>query len=378
VRSFHPYSMNLLVDAHQDLAWNILTYGRDYTRSVDETRRLEKDSMAVEQNGDTLLSWQEYQRGRVAVVFATLFAAPIRAKMGEWDKQFYADSEQAYRIYRGHMDVYARLFDQHPDKFRPVRTKRELDSVIETWTRPIAEDSPNPVGKAPPVGIVHLMEGADCIRRLDDLEEWWELGVRVIGPAWMSTRYCGGTREPGPLTDEGRALLEAMSSFGFTLDLSHMAWESANEALDRYEGPIIASHSNALKLVKGSDSNRHLTDEIIERIIERDGVIGVVPFNRFLVHGWQNNDPRSAVPLEMVAAQIDYVCQKAGNTKHSGFGTDFDGGFGLQHVPSEIDTIVDLHKLAPMLAARGYNAADITAIFGGNWINHLKKSLPTS
>ena len=24
----------LIVDAHQDLAWNMLTYGRDYTRSA--------------------------------------------------------------------------------------------------------------------------------------------------------------------------------------------------------------------------------------------------------------------------------------------------------------------------------------------------------
>jgi membrane dipeptidase len=246
------------------------------------------------------------------------------------------------------LDVYSRLFDQQHDKFRPVRNKPELDSIISAWN--------GPADAARPVGIVHLMEGGDCIRRLEDLEEWWERGVRVIGPAWMSTRYCGGTREPGPLTDEGRA----------------------NEALDRYDGPIIATHANALKLIKGSDSNRHLTDEIIERIIERDGVIGVVPFNRFLVHGWKNSNPRSAVPLEMVAAQIDYVCQKAGNAQHSGFGTDFDGGFGLQHVPPEINTIVDLHQLAPLLAARGYNDADIANIFGGNWINHLKKSLPTS
>jgi hypothetical protein len=31
----------MIVDAHQDLAWNMLTFGRDYTRSAAETRRLE-------------------------------------------------------------------------------------------------------------------------------------------------------------------------------------------------------------------------------------------------------------------------------------------------------------------------------------------------
>ena len=150
------------------------------------------------------------------------------------------------------------------------------------------------------------------------------------------------------------------------------------QALDEYEGNLIASHSNALKQVKNGNSNRFLTDEIIEKIIERNGVIGVVPFNRFLIQGWKNSDPRELCPLDMVAAQIDYICQIAGDARPAGFGTDFDGGFGLQHVPPEINTIADLHKLVPMLANRGYNESDIDAIFGGNWIDFMKRTLPRS
>jgi membrane dipeptidase len=119
-----------------------------------------------------------------------------------------------------------------------------------------------------------------------------------------------------------------------------------------------------------------LTDEIIERIVERDGVIGVVPFNRFLIQGWKNSDPRSYCPLDMVAAQIDYICQKAGSARHVGFGTDFDGGFGLQHIPPELDTIADLHKIVPLLEVRGYSQEDIDAVLGGNWIEFLRRNLP--
>ena len=53
----------------------------------------------------------------------------------------------------------------------------------------------------------------------------------IIGPAWMSTKFCGGTREPGPLTKDGHALLDVMADMGFALDLSHMDWEAAHEAL---------------------------------------------------------------------------------------------------------------------------------------------------
>jgi membrane dipeptidase len=362
----------LTVDAHQDLAWNILTFGRDYTLSAADTRQREAGGLAPQVNGDTLLGYPDYMRGNVALIFATLFAAPVRAKAGDWDKLTYVDSNQARHLYSDQLDAYKYLVDRAPEKFRLVLSTRDLESVLSAWSSD-EEEKPDL-----PVGLIPLMEGGEAIRSLDELAEWWERGVRIIGPAWMSNRFCGGTREPGPLTQEGRSLLDAMAEIGFMLDLSHMDWAAAREALDVFEGPILASHANALRQVKDGESNRFLTDDIIERIVEHKGVIGVVPFNRFLIQTWKNSDPREACPLEMVAAQIDYICQKAGDTSHVGFGTDFDGGFGLQHVPAGIDTIADLHKLVPMLASRGYNEEDINAIYGGNWIKLLKKSLPSS
>ena len=111
-------------------------------------------------------------------------------------------------------------------------------------------------------------------------------------------------------------------------------------------------------------------------IIGRDGVIGIVPNNRFRIEGWKKSDPRSDCPLDMVAAQMDYICQKAGNARHVGFGTDFDGGFGLQQIPEGLDTIADLQLVAPLLQTRGYTETDISAIMGGNWLDTLLRNLP--
>ena len=358
---------HILVDAHVDIAYNMVTFKRDYILPIEITRQKENGTFVTEINGDTTLSWQEFQRGHVAIVFSTLFAAPHRGKTPDWESQVYSNAEQAYKIYSSQIDVYERLFDQHPDKFTPIRNQSQLEATLAAWANP---------QNAHPTGFVTLMEGADGIRSIDELEEWWQRGVRIIGPAWKSTRFCGGTGEPGPLTKEGHELLEAMASIGFALDLSHMAWESATEALDIYNGTIIASHSNALKQVKNGTLNRFLTDETIEGIIQRDGVIGIVPFNKFLDESWNINTSRSEIPLSMVAAQMDYICQKAGNARHVAFGTDFDGGFGLQHIPEGLDSIADLQKLAPLLEARGYSDADIDLIFGGNWINILRRVLP--
>jgi membrane dipeptidase len=68
---------------------------------------------------------------------------------------------------------------------------------------------------------------------------------------------------------------------------------------------------------------------------------------------------------------IDYICQLAGSTRHSGIGTDLDGGFGREQCPADLDTIADLQKLPALFQARGYKDADIEAILHGNFIRFL-------
>jgi membrane dipeptidase len=152
--------------------------------------------------------------------------------------------------------------------------------------------------------------------------------------------------------------------------------QAALQALDRYPGMIIASHANAIALLKGARSNRHLSQRLLHGLLARDGVIGVVPFNTFLKTGWRRGDDRAEVTLEHVVAQIDHVCQSAGDAAHVGLGSDFDGGFGLDSVPAGIETVADLQKLVPLLSERGYAEADIAAIMGGNWQRVLEAVLP--
>jgi membrane dipeptidase len=377
--------MPLMIDSHQDIAWNMLTYGRDYTRSVQDTRRLEAGTTTPARNGDCLVGWPEYQRGQVAVVFATLFATPAKWMEPE-DTVVYKDDQTAHRLYRDQIDVYRKLADSQPDKFWLVSSRKELDAVIEHWSRPAREDEGHSARfteserdvRGHPVGLVYLMEGADGIRSPQELSEWYELGLRIIGLAWAGTRYCGGTSEPGPLTDEGRRLISAMADYNFILDLSHMDEAAALESLDRYEGPVMATHSNCAALMPGSGTNRHLSDRVIRGLIERDGVIGLIPLNTFLKVGWlrKSGSRREEVSLDAFIAHIDHVCQLAGNADHAGIGSDFDGGFGLQSIPPELDTIADLQRVASKLLALGYSEADAANVLGGNWLRFLQKHLP--
>jgi membrane dipeptidase len=273
----------LIVDAHQDLAWNMLTFGRDYTRSAAETRRLETGGEAPLRNGDTLLGWQDYQRGRVALVFSVLFVTPAHRREA-WETVFYRDADQAHSLYRAQLDLYHRLADKHADKFRLLQQRDDLDELLAHWGRPeldIAAGEGEGNGRDPqhqaevdskpghPVGLVTLMEGAEGVRQPSELDEWWQLGVRLIGPAWAGTRFCGGTREPGPLTKEGYDLLEGMADLGFVLDVTHMDEWALMQALDAYPGAIVSTHANAQWLLKDEDSNRHLSERAIWGLLER-------------------------------------------------------------------------------------------------------------
>jgi membrane dipeptidase len=362
--------MPIIVDAHADIAYNMLKYGRDYTRSADETRRLEAGGPNVQDNEDTLLGWPDYQRGQVAVIFSTLFATPARWHKSGNDLQVYKTYDEAHKLYREQLLTYHRMTDSIPDKFRLVTTVRDLDLILDHWQNPSPE-------QGHPVGMVPLMEGAEAIRDLSELEEWYELGLRLIGPAWVGTRYSGGWREPGPLTKEGRKLLSAMSDYNYILDLSHMDEKATLEALDTYNGPIVATHGNCLSLLPNYDSNRQFSDRVLEGIIERDGMVGLVPYTPYLKAGWTvGKNRREEVPLRLVADHIDHVCQIAGDSLHAGIGSDFDGGLGLQSVPPEIDTVADLQNLVSLLGTRGYSETDIANILGGNWIARLKRDLP--
>ena len=362
----------LIIDSHQDLAWNMLTYGRDYTRSVKETRRLEAGTEVPARNGDCIVGWPEYQQGKVAVVFSTLYATPARKKEGG-DFIVYKDSETAHRLYRDQIDIYRKLVDSHPDKFRLISSTPELDSVIAHWSTPGTDSATHPVG------LIYLMEGADGIRSPHELSEWWDLGLRMIGLAWAGTRYCGGTSEPGPLTEEGRQLISAMADYNFILDLSHMDEAAAYESLDRYGGPVMATHANCAALMRESDTNRHLPDTVIRGLVEREGVIGVIPLNTFLRAGWsrKNGSRREEVHLDALIAHIDHICQLAGNSEHAAIGSDFDGGFGLQSIPLELDSIADLPLIAAKLMERGYNETDAANVLGGNWLRFLRRNLPS-
>lgn len=357
--------MTWIIDAHQDLAYNMLTHGRDYRRAAAETRALEENSPVPGRTGECLLGWPDFQQAQVAIVFGTLYLSPADSAE-PWDTQQYRSTAEAQKHHLEQYHAYRQLCDRNPDKFRMVCQRKEIDEILHTWETTPA-DFPNHTN---PVGIALLMEGAEGLPALEELEEWHERGLRMVGPVWGGGRYCGagfGDKYPHEFTREGYQLLDIMANLGMALDVSHMNHHSLLQAIDAFSGEVVVATHIACESIHGASRERLITDEGIAHLIERDGVIGIVPSNRFLRANWQRGDTRDKVTLEDLAAHIDHICQIAGSTRHAAFGTDFDGGFGRLTVPDGLDSIADLQKMQSVLANKGYNESDINNIFGRNW-----------
>lgn len=348
-----------IVDGHLDLAENVTLFGHDLTLTVERRRAMEGRT-----SRQATVSLPELERRGVAVVCATVTPGFLTADVGE-------DFEPRSALYRtpeeaeGHALRQIALYEdwERTGRVRLLRSARDLEDHLELWRQ----------DRKP--GLVLLMEGADPIVHVRDLPAWWDRGLRMIGLTYGDTVYgrgvAGGstTFKRGGLTPEGFALLDGMAGLGFIWDISHLAEDGVWEGLDRGFSRVCASHANARALTA---TDRHLSDDVIRAIGERDGVIGLVLYNAFLEPRWREDRSIPVTLQEHARRHAEHIAEIAG-WEHVGIGSDLDGGFGREESPREIDSIFDLHKVGDVVPPEAR-----AGVLGGNWLRFLRKALPAS
>jgi len=345
------HSSDVIIDGHEDIAFNSNILHRDFLLSAHENRVKVDDS----KNGSPTVGLPDLVKGNVRVVFGTIWVPPCLPGV---EKPCYRTPTEAYDMAIQQLNYYKALASQ--EHVRLILTRRDLESALANQGH---------------IGIVLLMEGADPVLSPENVHEWYAQGLRILAPSWMGTHYAGGTHMPGPLTDAGRELMRELEKSRLILDTSHMSDESFFEALDLFRGTVIASHSNCRALVP---TDRQLSDDMIRALISRNGVIGAVFYNAFLVNGWtEAGRVKSQVRLDHVVQHIRHICDIAGDALHVAIGSDLDGGFGVESTPAEIDTVADLRKLPFALSNNGFSDDDVGRIMRGNWMRILETALPT-
>ena len=354
----------LIIDAHLDLSWNALGWNRDLLKSVYSIRAAE-GLIPGKGRAQNTVALPEMRRGRVAVSFATMLARSTGTAAQHID---YGSQAQAHGVAQGQLAYYRAL--ERDGHVRILVDKAGLTAHIAEWTT--WEIDGGDSNNTSPLGFVISMEGADPIRDPGQLQEWWDAGLRLLGPTHYGTgRYAGGTGTELGLTNLGKPLLQEMMRLGMLLDLTHFSDQAFWEAVRIYDGMVLASHNNCRALVP---HQRQFSDKQLELIIERDGVVGAAFDIWMLKPGFVRGDGNEGVFMDHVVDHIDHVCQLAGNSHHAAIGTDLDGGFGREQSPCDLDTIADLQQIPAKLAARGYSNSDIENIMFKNWLRLLVRA----
>lgn len=146
-------------------------------------------------------------------------------------------------------------------------------------------------------------------------------------------------REERGLKDCGRRAVELMDGLGIIIDISHLSDGGAKEILHNRKIPVVASHSNAAEVCGVC---RNLTDELIRRIADCGGVVGV----NFCMDFVGNSDIFAGL-----SAHIAHIV-KVGGEDVIALGSDFDG----IPAPEGLEDCTRVPALFDFLSAHGMRA----------------------
>ncbi len=367
----------IIIDGDYPMAIGAIGAGRDLKKPIDEVRKESPvKTRALEwDNAETMATIPEMRNGKIAAALVKVVACVV--KPGHSHGEF-VSAEAAYGWAQGQLAYYKLL--EHQNEIKILSTKSSFKTHMELW------ESQEDKAKDLPVGFILGMEGADSIVYPEQVNEWYEEGLRVISLSHYGVSYYShgtGTGTDGGLTKSAKPLLKEMEKLNIILDVSHTSDQSVREEFKLFDGPVLASHQNCRSLVPGE---RQQPDDILKEVISRGGVIGssmdTYMLNKNYELDWGGHIPNrreifssESITLEDFVDHIDYICQLSGNSNHAAIGGDTDGQGGAEGAPHDVDTVKDYMKISDILNRRGYKKTDIENVMYKNWSNLFKKEL---
>ncbi len=229
------------------------------------------------------------------------------------------------------------------------------------------------------IAVVLAMEGAEPLRgEAALLPVFFRLGVRILGLAWNGRNaFADGCALSGGLTPAGRRLAETAWSLGMALDVSHLSDAGLADLLALGGGPVLASHSNCRAL---TGVRRNLTDGQLALLGSRGAVVGVNQVG-FLARRPGTDDGLGDLCAHLLhtAAMAGPGCPCLGLDVGQYYEAAVPRPRSYRPDPGDADLLPGyegLSGLAEALADRGMPPAQIAAVFHGNLLSFLRRSLP--
>jgi membrane dipeptidase len=359
-----------LIDGHNDLPWEYRERVRNHLAQIDLRQDTSKLSPPLQTDIARL------RRGKVGGQFWSVYV-PSTLKG--------ADSVQAVLE---QIDDVNRMVAMYPDTFELARTADDIVRIHRT-------------GKI--ASLIGVEGGHSIDNSLAVLRQLYALGARYMTVTHFDNTEWADSATDNPahngLTSFGRTVIGEMNRLGMLVDLSHVAPQTMNAALDVTAAPVIFSHSSSRAIV---DHPRNVPDDVLRRLKDNDGVIMVTWPPTFVsekarvwdaareaerarvaalykgqpdrakaaVTDWETSNPAPRATIADVADHIDHIAKVAG-VDHIGIGSDFDG---ITSVPQGLENVSTYPALFAELVRRGYTDDQLKGIAGLNVLRVMRKA----
>lgn len=360
----------IIVDGHMDLPYRMYNQGNTMTGEVyDFINRQEAGNI-------------DYVRAKEGGVDAPFMAIYIPAG--------YQEKGGAKALADTLIMMVERLASTWPDKIALAKSPEEIEANFKKGLLSL------------PMGI----ENAAAIE--DDLSNvayFYNKGIRYMTLTHGKDNLVGDSsyddaETHGGLSEFGKEVVKEMNRLGMIIDVSHITDKTFFDVAELSSAPIVATHSSVRNFTPGFE--RNVSDEIIQKIAEKDGMVMITfggsfldqayseknTTNRTHIQEWleenklNRNDSaaqayistytaanRPTVHVSKVAEHIDHVVKLVG-VDHVGLGSDFDG-VGDSLPDGLKDASMYPHLIAELLKL-GYSKEDIEKICHKNFFRVWK------
>jgi len=371
----------------------------------DEVRRVHQGAIVIDTHSDTTSrtvdGWNigersetghmDIPRMKEGGLGAEFFAAYVGASYAKSGRAAHRALEMIDTI---RFDIVGR----HPETFELALTAADIERIHKS-------------GK---IAALIAVEGGHAIENdLRILRDFYALGARYMTLTHSNTNdwadSSGDLDDPkvphhNGLTDFGRQVIAEMNRLGMMVDIAHVSDKTFWDALAASRAPIFSSHSSCRAL---SDIPRNMTDEMIAAVAKKGGVVQLNFGSDFLSQKTADASPlrspaamrklqeleekyrdqpqqlaeerkrffrenygkRPRAALDDLIANVDHIVKIAG-VDYVGLGSDFDG---VSSLPVGLDDVSKLPNITRALLERGYSAADIRKILGGNLLRVMRE-----
>ncbi|WP_294238392.1 dipeptidase [uncultured Sphingomonas sp.] len=363
------HDATIVLDTHFDTPANL---GRPGWSIMDRHSRAE--------SGDQVDYPRMVEGGIDGGFFAIFTAQGLRTPEGDRDARD-AGLVRAVQI----REMVAR----HPDAFRLVTTAAEARAAVAAKKRFV---------------FISMENGYPFEGDLSLVRTFQRLGVTMMSPVHFKTNDLADSATDKPewngLSPKGKAFVAEANRLGILIDCSHASDDVLRQTIAQSRAPIILSHSGVRAIF---DHPRNVTDADLRALAAKGGVVQINAFDGYMIA--QPKIPaREAALAELAAKQPPRATMTEADRKaylsarkaidarwpvpratfddvmkhllhaievagidHVGISGDFDGGGGVEG----FDDITAFPKITAALLARGYGAADVAKVWGGNALRVL-------